>query len=93
MNASMNEQKYGHTTLGKLNSRYCLEYFSDNLRAFFCGDFIIRPGFCFGKKETGVSGVTLNNFQNYIITNHYQFTTPLSSGDMLWKDNPFNPVT
>lgn len=40
-----------------------------------------------------ISESKLNNFQKYIITNHYQFTTPLSYGDVLWKDNPFSPVT
>jgi KTSC domain len=28
------------------------------------------------------SGQVLNNFQNYIITNYYQFTKPLSDGDI-----------
>jgi hypothetical protein len=58
-----------------------------------CRNFIRSNASGFGETEPDLSCLTLNNFQNYIITNHYQFTTPLSYGDMLWKDNPFNPVT
>jgi len=44
-------------------------------------------------KRDRASVLTSNNFQKYIITNHYQFTTPLSYSDKVWKDNPFSPVT
>ncbi len=53
------------------------------IRQFIIGDFIVLFAFVFTDPWSYLFEFSLNNFQNYIITNYYLFTAPISYGDSM----------